>query len=125
MKRDLEMSEKYRQLREAETGRIVVARLELADTAWKQAIGLLGRRALAGDAGLCLSPCNGIHTLGMRFALDVLFLDRNGMALRLAANVRPWRICGPMWRARTVIELPAGTLARQQLAQGRRYEVVP
>jgi hypothetical protein len=119
------MSTDYRQLREAETGRIVVARLEPANTPWKQAIGLLGRRELAPDAGLALTPCNGIHTLGMRFALDVLFLDRDGVAVRLAPNIRPWRICGPVWRARTVVELPAGAIACQGLELGRRYELVP
>ena len=117
-------AQNYRQLREAETGRIVVARLELADNAWKRSIGLLGRQELTPNEGLWLAPCNGVHTLFMRFALDVVFLDRDGIALRLVPNVRPWRICGPVRRARVVIELPAGTITRQQLQVGRRYDII-
>jgi len=114
----------YRQLREAETGKIVVGRLELADTAWKRSVGLLGRADLAKDEGLCLAPCSGIHTLFMRFALDVVFLDRNGVARRVVPNVRPWRICFAVRGAYTVIELPAGTIARRNLKVGGRYEIV-
>ncbi|HZT42641.1 MAG TPA: DUF192 domain-containing protein [Chthonomonadaceae bacterium] len=108
-------------LREVETGRIVVARLEVADTAWKRSIGLLGRKELAPDSGLWLSPCNGVHTLGMCFAMDVLFLDAEGCVLRQVANLRPWRFCGPVRGARTVVELPAGTLAALKLRPGCRY----
>jgi uncharacterized membrane protein (UPF0127 family) len=119
------MGRSYGQLRDAESGRIVVARLETAHTIWRQTVGLLGRRELTEDEGLCLAPCNGIHTLFMRFALDVMFLDRAGVALRLAPDVRPWRICGPVRGARTVIELPAGTISRRQLKIGARYELIP
>ena len=115
----------YRQLEEVETGRLVVARLERADSLWKQTVGLIGRREMAEDTGLWLAPCNGIHTFGMRFALDVVFLDREGVVLRLAANVRPWRICGPVWGARAVIELPAGTIAFREITSGCRYRILP
>lgn len=111
-------------LQEAETGRIVVARLEVADTAWKRSVGLLGRKGLAADSGLWLSPCNGVHTLGMRFAMDVLFLDAEGRVLRQVANLRPWRFCGPVRDARTVIELPAGTLAALKLRPESHYVLV-
>jgi uncharacterized membrane protein (UPF0127 family) len=113
----------YRQLRDAETSRIVVARLEQADTAWKRAVGLLDHAKLEADEGLWLSPCNGIHTFFMRFALDVVFLDRDGVVLRLAQNVRPWRFCGPVRGARTVIELPVGGIARCQFQVGQRLRV--
>jgi uncharacterized protein len=115
----------YRQLREVQTGRLVVNRLELADTAWKRSVGLLGRAPLAEDEGLWLAPCNGIHTLFMRCAIDVVFLDRDGVALRLVPNVRPWRICGPVRRARVVIELASGTIARSNLQAGQVYEITP
>jgi uncharacterized membrane protein (UPF0127 family) len=106
---------------EIETGRVVVARLRVAETAWQRAIGLLGRDGLAADEALLLSPCNGVHTWGMRFPIDLLFLDRDGLALRTVANVRPWRLCGPVRRARTVIELPANATSRLQLKSGLHY----
>jgi len=119
------MKTSYQQLCDVATGRVVVPRLELADSTWKRSIGLLFRTALAEDSGLWLSPCNGIHTLGMRFTLDVVFMDGQGNALRLAPAVRPWRFCGPVWGARAVIELPNGTIRRQELVVGRCYRSFP
>jgi uncharacterized membrane protein (UPF0127 family) len=117
------MAAPLRKMREADTGRVVVARLEIADTLWKQTVGLLGRSNLAPDYGLWLEPCNGIHTLGMRFPIDVLFLDKEGRALRLLSHVKAWRFCGPLWKARTVVELPAGTIQARALQVGRRYQI--
>ena len=106
---------------EIETGRVVVARLRVAENAWQRAIGLLGHAGLADDEALLLSPCGGVHTWGMRFPIDLLFLDREGRTLRVAPDVRPWRIRGPVRGARTVVELPAGAAARLHLQVGRRY----
>lgn len=115
------MAEPWRQLRETDTGYILVPRLRIADTAWKRAVGLLGRAMLEAGEGLWLEPCNGIHTLGLRFPIDVLFLDAEGRALRLVSNLRPWRLCGPVRGARIVVELPAGTLAACRIRKGARY----
>lgn len=115
------MARHWRKMREAETDRIVVDRLEMADTLWKQSAGLLGRKSMDPDTGLWLEPCNAIHTFGMQFPIDVLFLDRNGMLLRAVSHLRSWRIAGPIWKARTVVELPAGTIQAQRIQTGRRY----
>jgi uncharacterized membrane protein (UPF0127 family) len=112
------------QMCEEKTGRVIVARLESADTLWKQTVGLLGRKGLAADAGMWLEPCNGIHTFAMRFPLDVLFLDASYVLLRAVARVAPWRICGPIWKARVVVELPAGTIAKQKIQIGARYRII-
>lgn len=117
------MPESHFQLREAETGRIIAARLEVAKSLWRQTVGLLDRRALAPDGGLWLEPCNSIHTIGMRFAIDVLFLDCTGRLLRALPNVRPWRICWPVLRARVVVELPAGSIAQRNIQLGNRYQL--
>ncbi len=111
------------QLCEAHTGRIVVARLERAHTLWKQTVGLLGRLELASDGGLWLEPCNSIHTMGMRFAIDVLFLDASGLLVQVRHRVKPWRVCWPVWRARTIIELPEGTASLRRIEVGKRYEI--
>ena len=117
------MAAPWRQMREADTGRVVVARLEVADTLWKQTVGLLGRAGLEPDSGLWLEPCNGIHTWGMRFPIDVLFLDREGYVLRAVSHLPAWRICGPIWKARVVVELPAGTIQTQAIQPGKRYKM--
>ena len=117
------MSSASNQLREEKTGRVVVAHLEIADSLWKSGVGLLGRSSLASDAGMLFEPCNSIHTFAMRFSLDVLFLDSDGVLIRAEAGVRPWRICGPFWKARAVVELPSGTAALRKIEVGRRYTV--
>lgn len=103
-----------------ESGQVLIPRLEMADKLWKQAIGLLGRTHLPPDSALWLEPCNGIHTLGMRFPIDVIYLDADGRVLKLFPNVRPWRICWPVRGTHAVIELPAGTLTRLPLKPGMR-----
>lgn len=114
------MSTRWRQLWELESSHVIVPRLEIADSFWRKTVGLLGRRSLDADSGLWFEPCNGIHTIGMRFPIDVVFLDKNGAIMRLASNVRPWRICGPVRGAKVVIELPKGAIASQGLQCGQR-----
>lgn len=94
-------------------GQCVVPRVYLADTPWTRARGLLGRLALAGDAeeAILLRPCAAVHTLGMRYALDVVFLDARGAVLKAYEQVRPGtiRFCRG---ARETLELSAGGLMR-------------
>ncbi len=117
------MGEARYQLREEGTGRVVVARLEVAKSLWKQTVGLLGRRQLPPDAGMWLEPCNSIHTIGMQFAIDVLFLDASGRLVRAAPDVKPWRICWPVLGARVVVEMPAGSIALRNIQLGNRYHI--
>ena len=98
---------------------VVVTQAERADYFWRRAIGLLGRHSLPPGVGLWLLPCGSVHTLGMRFALDLIFLDRENRVVRLLRNVLPWRffVTGG-GRAASVIELAAGWLAPDALAVG-------
>lgn len=118
------MREPAYQLCEEGTGRVIVARVEMAKSLWKQTIGLLGRKQLPSDAGMWLEPCNSIHTLGMQFAIDVLFLDASGRLLRAVRDLRPWRICWPVWGARVVVEIPAGSIALRNIQPGNRYHII-
>lgn len=82
----------------------------VARTAWARTCGLLGRRGLAPGSGLVLPGCAAIHTWFMRFAIDVLFLDRDWRVLRRLERLRPWRVAFCR-RGETVIEMAAGRLA--------------
>ena len=115
------MHEAPLQLCEEGTGRVVVARLEMARSLWKQTIGLLGRKQFSADAGMWLEPCNSIHTFGMQFTIDVLFLDASGALVRAVPRVKPWRVCWPVWRARVVVEIPEGAIAARNIQVGNRY----
>lgn len=86
--------------------------LKPATTFLKRFIGLLGRAGLAPTEGLWIKPCDSIHTLGMRFTIDVIFLDRQGRTVKIVEPLRPGRLIFPVAAAVSVLELPAGTIAR-------------
>lgn len=89
-----------------------------------RAIGLLRPQCAAGPGrhALRLSPCASIHTFGMRRAIDVVFVDRLGRAIRVVPALRPWRVAGAR-RAAAAWELPAGEVARLGIQPGSRLEV--
>ncbi|MEX2355835.1 MAG: DUF192 domain-containing protein [Thermaerobacterales bacterium] len=92
-------------------GHVLAERATEAATFGRRLAGLLGRSSLAPGEALVITPCNAVHTLGMRFAIDIVFLDQDGLVLKTAANAPPWRF-GPTARgAVQAIELPAGRLA--------------
>jgi uncharacterized membrane protein (UPF0127 family) len=100
------------------SGALVGTRIRVADTALSRLIGLLGTTELQPGSGLLLVPSSGIHTLGMRFPLDVLALDRHMRACRAWENLQPGRVTLPSWGTHSVLELPAGTVSRSGIAVG-------
>jgi uncharacterized membrane protein (UPF0127 family) len=84
--------------------------------------GLLGRTIVPGG-GLLLTPCNAIHTIGMRYAIDAVYLDQLGRVLRADEAVKPGRVCAISRHARHVLELPEGSISRHSILPGERLEV--
>lgn len=83
--------------------------IEVATTPFKRMQGLLGRKRLPTGHGLLLYPCNAIHTIGMKFALDVRFFDKNGKLIHIVRDVQPGKFF--LWggfHARTTLETAAG-----------------
>lgn len=80
--------------------------------------GLLGRDRLDDDEALWIAPCNAVHTFGMRMAIDIVLLARDGAVLAVHGDVRPGRF-RMHWRARTVVELAAGRAAALGLRAGQ------
>jgi uncharacterized membrane protein (UPF0127 family)/CheY-like chemotaxis protein len=95
---------------------------ELADRPFLRMRGLIGRRGLPAGEGMLLRPESGIHTAFMRFPIDALFLDRNLRVLDIVEQLRPWRMANK-YRARAVLELPAGEIARRRVEVGDRLEL--
>ena len=97
-------------LEDTTAGAVLARSVQAAVDSESRRRGLLGRTGL-GDAALVIAPCNAIHTFFMRFPIDVIFVDRTGRVLRIAASVPAWRMTGS-WSAFATIELAAGTAAR-------------
>jgi uncharacterized membrane protein (UPF0127 family) len=94
----------------AGSGRVVAERLEVARSTWARGVGLMGRTSMAPGTGLWIEPCNSIHMFFMQFAIDAVFLDRQGRVKRVIPGLKPWRVSPIVFGARTVVELPAGTV---------------
>lgn len=103
-------------------GVVVAARCAVADTPWTRFRGLSGRRGLDAGEGLLITPCGSVHMLGMRFAIDAVFLDGDRRVLKIAAGLRPWRMAGARG-GREVLELPAGAAGAAGLAAGDELAV--
>jgi len=109
--------------REGTTGAVVAERLRLAHTHWTRLKGLLGTRTLPEGDGLWLKPCRQVHMIGMRYAIDVVFLDDEQRILQVVADLAPGRISPKVSAATSVLELPAGTVCRLGIGPGGRIDI--
>ncbi len=91
-----------------------------ARTLWARSRGLLGRDRLEPGAGLLLEPCSGIHTVGMAYPIDALFLNRDGRVIHLVDRMKPMRFSRYILRAHSVLELPPGTIQQTGTLLGDR-----
>jgi uncharacterized protein len=96
---------------------VIADTVEIADTRKTRRRGLLGRSVMAPFSALVIVPCFAIHTAFMRFAIDVVFTDRQGRVVRIVRRLPPWRLALSR-RAHSAIELAAGSLDGQDLAIG-------
>jgi uncharacterized membrane protein (UPF0127 family) len=101
------------------TGSPIAKTVERAMTRATRRRGLLGRDHLDPSCAMMIEPCAAVHTAFMRFAIDVVFLDRDGYAVKIVRDLVPWRIAGAP-RARVVVEMAAGSLAQLDLSVGDR-----
>jgi len=109
--------------RDAETGWVVADRVTVATSRAQRAIGLLGRSRLEPGEALWIAPCHGVHTWFMRFAIDILAMDKDGTVIDAVSTLKPWRMRLPRPGAFSVLELSAGTLLDAQTKLGRRITI--
>jgi uncharacterized membrane protein (UPF0127 family) len=98
----------------------VLAAVEVAESFEARMRGLLGRDGVEG--ALLLRPARSVHSLGMRFPIDVAFCDRNLVVID-TVHLRPYRLTRPRLRARSVIEAEAGAFERWRLRPGDHLEL--
>lgn len=109
--------------RDATSGQVLAERLRPAHTHWTRLKGLLGTRNLEPGEGLWLRPCRQIHMIGMRYPVDVVFLDDELHIVHLITELAPGRVSPKIGAASSVLELPAGIAARFNLTIGGRVEI--
>ena len=101
------------------TRRVVVTQqAKLATSLGQRMKGLLGRSGLSANEALVLKPCSSIHTFFMRFAIDVLFLDKNMHIIKLIQHMPPNRLTPLVWASLMAIELPAGKVSQTNTQLG-------
>ena len=104
------------------SGSVVCRRCVIADTFLSRLRGLLGRKELALDEGLLITPSWSVHTWFMPFPIDVVFLESDLTVLGMREAVKPWRVTG-LRGARSVLELPAGACERRRIRPGDRLSL--
>ena len=96
--------------------------IEVAESFFSRLRGLMLRSRLEEGRGLLLAPCNSIHMMFMRFAIDVIYLDKDFCIKKIARNVLPWigmSFCFGAWAA---LEMASGEAERLKLSVGQRFQ---
>ena len=109
--------------RDLETGMIVADRVTVASSRFDRAVGLLRHSHLESGEGLWIKPCRGVHTWFMRFSIDIIAMDADGVVVDAVSTLKPWRMRLPRAGAFSVLELRAGTLLRYPTNIGHRIQI--
>jgi hypothetical protein len=102
----------------------LASNIEVAGGGAKRAKGLLGRKGLASGEGMWIIPCESVHTIGMQFPIDLVYLDRQHRVKKVRSNVPPWRLSACL-SAHSVIELAMGVVLTTQTVRGDLLEFSP
>ena len=112
-------------VRNQDTGRVLAWRVRRADGWVSRLVGFLPRRSIAAEEGLWFENCGAVHTVGMRTALDIIFLDRGLRVVRVVPNVRPHRLYVGARGAHVVVEFGPGFAKANPLAPGDQLALEP
>jgi uncharacterized protein len=112
-------------IRTSATGITVGTKISVADTSMRRLVGLAGRPRLDAGCGLLISPSSGIHTFGMRFAIDVIGLNKDLQVVKLWRHLSPCRVTSVSLKVQKVLELPAGSIDKSGIDLGDHLEIEP
>jgi len=116
--------EKWMQVTNLRSQMVVAHRAQVASHGATRRKGLLGRKGLEPGEGLWILPCEAVHTFGMQFAIDLVYLDRKYKVKKVRSAVPAWRLSACL-SAYSVLELPAGTVRATQTRPGDQLEISP
>ncbi|OGQ97015.1 MAG: hypothetical protein A2284_01525, partial [Deltaproteobacteria bacterium RIFOXYA12_FULL_61_11] len=121
-------SKDFRAVINTRNGRLVSEKISTATTFVRRSTGLLNHAGLPRDEALFLSPARRIHTCGMRFPIDLVFVERHGHIVRLFERLEPTRtqvVHDGGRRACAVLELAAGRIEELDLREGDQLQFLP
>ncbi|HWO42816.1 MAG TPA: DUF192 domain-containing protein [Candidatus Eisenbacteria bacterium] len=101
----------------------LATKVRKADNFVTRLIGLLKRKHLGPEEALWLMPSKGIHTIGMKFPIDVVFLSKSNQVLGIISGLLPYRVSGVHLRGHSVLELPSGTIKKSRTEVGDQLEI--
>jgi uncharacterized membrane protein (UPF0127 family) len=105
------------------SGKYIASDIVEADTIFKRIKGLMGRDSLPPGEALWLRPCKSIHTIGMKFPIDVLFLAKDNKVVGMEENIPPNRFSAFVFKAAGVLELAAGMVSQSGTKVGDVLEI--
>ena len=111
-------------VRNQSRGTMLADRAEIANTSRLRKTGLLKHEHLEHGEGLWITPCEGVHTAGMKFPIDVLFLNKKRKVVKIRPAMPRWRLALCL-TAHSVLELPTGTAAATNTTAGDQLELEP
>lgn len=103
---------------------VIASDLREASGFFSRLKGLIGMAKLEDGEGLWMARCRAIHTFGMRFPIDVVFLNGENIVKKVVNGLRPFRPMVCCLSAKSVIELPEGAIKNMQIQLGDRIEIV-
>jgi uncharacterized protein len=109
-------------VRLSRSGAILADQASTAETWWERMVGLLNRSSLLPGEALLIPGCKGIHTIGMRFAIDAVYIKKDGAVVAIQENLQPGQVASPVAAAWAVLEMPAGESGRNGVRVGDRLE---
>ena len=108
-------------VRNRDRGTVLADAADVADTSAKRRTGLLKHTGLPPGEGLWIAPCESVHSFGMKFAIDVVYLDKKKKVRKVRKRMAPWRVSACL-TAHSVLELPAGTIEATRTELGDQLE---
>lgn len=108
----------YFQACRKKTGQCIAGKVEVAQTFSKRLIGLMGRCSMIDGQGLYFPGCKSIHSFFMKFAIDVLFLDKEMKITKMVNCLKPYRVAFAPLKTRNTLELSCGVLEKHDLSVG-------
>ncbi|HZJ77281.1 MAG TPA: DUF192 domain-containing protein [Clostridia bacterium] len=102
---------------------VIINDLEIADSFFKRLLGLMYRKSMGENHGLLLVPCNQIHTFGMKFPIDALFLSCDYVIIQMEKSIKPHKVLKTVKNSNYVLELPAGKIEKFGLGVGDKLVV--